>query len=205
MNKKVFWNKKIIGWEHKRYSNYSSIYARMMKTLEIVKNLPDNITILEVGCGSGILAEQIMKTNKKVNYIGIDISNIAINHANERGISKQNNVKFLSMSISDVEDYLQKNNINIDCVISLGVWDWLSTDERDILLKLSINKYIHSYSSENNLLKWFHKIYVFFAYGFKDINYIPKYDDDKKMLNLFKNSRIEHDKRMNIGKIVTNV
>jgi SAM-dependent methyltransferase len=47
--------------------------------------VPSNGTILDVGCGEGIITEYLTE-EQKMNYIGVDISKVAINNAiNKRG------------------------------------------------------------------------------------------------------------------------
>lgn len=206
MDKSSFWNKKILNWERKRYSSNSPIKHRVNNALFIVDkilNQKTTPTILEIGCGSGIFAEKLMEKYPEITYMGIDISEKAIACAKEKKIAKTN---FYTMSVEEIPYFLKDKNIHFDCVISLGLLDWLNDKERIIIKNIKSNYFIHSFSAKYHLFSILHSLYVFFLYGYKNISYIPKYDSDKNINHLLgESSFIYKNKNMNIGRIATNI
>ncbi len=77
--------------------------------------------LLEVGCGNGYAAEQIMK-NMKVDYNGIDFSEEMI------GLSMQRNLKGAKFSVGSVTELkFAENSFDIvfaeRCIINLNSWE----------------------------------------------------------------------------------
>jgi len=50
----------------------------------VLKNVPHGSTIVEFGCGGGILAHELFRSGWRGKYIGIDISDVAISLAKAR-------------------------------------------------------------------------------------------------------------------------
>jgi methionine biosynthesis protein MetW len=75
--------------ERKEYGKMVALVARKNETLEIrdlkAIEMLEGSLVLDVGCGTGILAEYIKK-NKKMKVIGLDFSPKALEKARERGI-----------------------------------------------------------------------------------------------------------------------
>lgn len=126
-----FWEKKILKWETLRYSKWFYLHpfswtvrSRLNKTIStiVARGLP-SWSVLELGCGSGVLASQISRNFKK--YTGVDIASNAICVANEK--NKLQHVNFYSQ---DVISYPFDND---ELVIFLGLTDWLEDDD---LIKL---------------------------------------------------------------------
>lgn len=178
-----FWDKKILQWEADKYSlgkslliNFdvnSSLKARMELARSILKKIAPGRTILELGCGTGLLAEHCISFGAK-KYVGIDISNIAIQTAklklqNSAAFSK---IEFIRGSASEIP------LMHADVCFSLGLLDWLSLDEIEQLRKnVNCDFYFHTFSEKRifSLSQIVHKLYVFLKYGYKNIAYIPKY------------------------------
>ncbi len=206
INKKEFWENKILNWENKRYSINSPIKNRAINTLNILSkvfNEDSDFCIVELGCGSGIFAEYLIRKFPKLKYYGFDISEKAINQANSKNIK---NSQFSSLEINKIEDFLVKNNIKPNYVISLGLFDWLSNEERESLKKIKTDFYLHSFSADNELISILHSIYVFLLYGFKTKSYVPRYDSEKNIYKFWGNGvKIYRNKNMNIAGIATNI
>ncbi|WP_461257125.1 class I SAM-dependent methyltransferase [Treponema sp. R80B11-R83G3] len=75
---------------------------------EIKKQYPLN-TFLDVGCGTGVIIENLNKNNLKVSCYGIDLSENMINQAKER---LGNNVNLV---LGDAENLPYENNM-FDCI-----------------------------------------------------------------------------------------
>ena len=198
VDKKKFWEDKIIGWEDIRYkrdttnfnifenfvnkTNKTLIY-RMNTAFKILEPLLKNKRIVELGCGSGFLAERIINSGAK-SYTGYDISEKAISRATNISKEKKINEKafFFSKSIKEMSD------IEADYVFSLGTTDWLEDDELNHMFYISRNsENLHSISEDRNSLpQLLHKFYVFLSYGRKTDKYIPRYYKTEKISSLIK-------------------
>lgn len=178
-----FWDKKILQWEADKYAlrtslliNFdvnSSLKARMELARSILKNVAPGRTILELGCGSGLLAENCISYGAK-KYVGIDISNAAIQSAkiklqNSAAFSK---IEFIRGSTSEIPQ------MQADICFSLGLLDWLSLDEIEQLRKnVQCDFYFHTFSEKKkfSMQQIIHKLYVFLKYGHKNLAYVPRY------------------------------
>tara|TARA_Y100001970_G_C14239347_1_gene863887 strand:+ start:1468 stop:2160 length:693 start_codon:yes stop_codon:yes gene_type:complete len=198
IDKKQFWEDKIIGWEDIRYKRdttnfniFENFVNRTNKTLiyrlntafKILKPLLKDKKIVELGCGSGFLAEKIINSGAK-SYIGYDISEKAISRAIH--ISKEKKINdraaFFAKAIKEMKD------IDADYIFSLGTTDWLDDDELDHMFYISRNsENLHSISEDRNSFpQLLHKLYVFLSYGRKTDKYVPRYYKTQKISNLIK-------------------
>jgi len=177
---KKFWNEKILIWE-KIYSAHKSnsiIERKQIANSLLLSNIND-LRVLEIGCGSGRLANDLQKSKLK-SYHGIDISEVAIKAAISQfsRYPQENRFYFTVASIFEI------NPDNYDCIISLGLVDWLTSNELMHLFKISKDKkFLHSFSStRNSFQRLMHKLYVAIKYGIKT-NFWPKYYSDEYMLS----------------------
>ena len=87
INKKKFWEDKIIGWENLRYDKIETDFNLFEKTVDKTNNtliyrlnfahkilgpLVKDKNIVELGCGSGFLAKKFLDLGAKT-YTGYDI------------------------------------------------------------------------------------------------------------------------------------
>jgi len=220
IDKKKFWEKKIIQWENGRYgvekqknnvienlsdNLSSSLIYRQKFALDLLNNVKDkNLTILELGCGSGLIVNKIFNLGFK-NYIGVDISENAISRAREMNKSFGHKAKFFSSNTN----FLADEKINV--VFSLGLFDWLIDDEiRDIFNFYPESMHLHSISErKRSISQVLHKIYVHISYGYKSEGYKPKYhtlEDIKKLYisNILSEIKIFNHKNLKFGAFVKN-
>lgn len=71
-----------------------------------VKYLKHNASILDLGCGDGILAERL-DANSFSEYVGVDLSDVAISHAQTRGYPR---ARFES---ADIERYTPRRSFDV--------------------------------------------------------------------------------------------
>ena len=201
-----FWDNKILGWEKDRYilnnkkNLLNSVQERLKITETIIKKFISNKNVLEIGCGSGLLAEKIINSGAK-SYTGYDFAASAILKAKERCKDKKN-IFFYDKSIMDIEE---KNDY--DFVFSLGLIDWLNRSEINHLAKVSNEKdWLHSFSEKRlSFVQIVHKIYVILFYGYKNGMYIPRYDKKSDIKKFFYNDNIyffSH-KKLSFGVLAT--
>lgn len=185
----AFWDKKILRWEKDKYFfkpiffiNFdvnSSVKTRLRLARSILKDVAPGLEVLEIGCGSALLMEDILSFGAS-KYIGIDVSCVAIAAAKQRALTSENKskVELIVKNINDIEP------INADICFSLGLFDWLSLNEIALLQKKINSKYyFHSFSEKKPLSfrQIFHKIYVYLMYGHKNSQYVPLYYTDDEI------------------------
>lgn len=123
---------------------YFKLYDRVMKKILKVKN-PN---ILEVGCGSGLLASMII-FDLNIPYIGLDFSEIAISIAKKRGVNC-----FVGNAYDKVH-YDRDYNI----LLAIEVMEHLSNDLQIIRLAKPKTNFIMTlpYSDDKAHVRFFRK------------------------------------------------
>lgn len=193
VDKKTFWDEKILGWEEKKYSMPSGFLGRkfdvnssLKKRLEIAQRILVNgakdRVILEIGCGTARLFPDIIRAGAK-KYIGVDISQIAIDRA--RAKAEQ---EFMSHCTEFYQaDVLNLKDTQVDLCFSLGLLDWLELDEiRQMLSGIQCRYYFHSFSEKRRSVQQFiHKLYVYLLYGHRTKSYVPNYYTKTEMVDVF--------------------
>ncbi|MCL4415425.1 MAG: methyltransferase domain-containing protein [Actinobacteria bacterium] len=93
-----------------------------------IKNLiptTSNLKILDFGCGTGDILQQVIKINPKAEYFGVDVSSLALKKAHKR-FSK---VKFYH---AEDGDKLPLKSSSIDFILALDVLEHVYNTERTI-------------------------------------------------------------------------
>lgn len=190
----TFWDKKIKQWEKDKYFNNrkasgiinfdvnTSVKARLELARLILKNVVRDLTVVEVGCGSALLMEDILSFGAN-KYIGIDVSPVAIEATKQRAqmIQGAENTAKIELITKNVNVL---NPIDADICFSLGLFDWLSLDDISLLQKKINSKYyFHTFSEKRELSfqQILHRIYVYLMYGHKNNTYIPQYYSANKI------------------------
>lgn len=191
---KNFWNNKILGWEESRYrkkspdflesvasAQSSSLRFRMSKALEILAPVTKGKNILELGCGSGLLAQKLIEAGA-ATYTGVDIAGPAAQAGNKtlKDARLSDRAKLIE---ADVAFYKQDN---VDIVFSLGLTDWLEKEQiQNIFSNFPDAMFLHSFSEKRfSVSRYIHMAYVYIAYGHKTGAYVPKYYSRKEMEEL---------------------
>tara|TARA_B100000035_G_C20956878_1_gene534604 strand:+ start:375 stop:1031 length:657 start_codon:yes stop_codon:yes gene_type:complete len=205
-NKKNFWNNKIIEWENDRYYDLNKINAQKLDSVKcrldvcekILSRIVKNKNIVEIGCGSGLLAKKLIEKGAK-SYAGYDFAKNAIIRAKKNN-KNNSKIKFYTREVLQI-----KKIKKCDIIFSLGLIDWMNEKELRHLSKLSKNKYwLHSFSEKRlSIFQFIHKIYVTLYYGLTNGMYIPRYDNKSKIKNLFGNNKIKfiENKKLSFGVI----
>ena len=220
MDKKQFWENKILNWEGSRYGNQdnsselisffrkktgSSLQYRMQATAEILSPYLLGKRVLDVGCGSGIFFRNFLQNTDIEHYVGIDLSESAINHAKDISANE---------GYSDKTTFLAENILNMafppfDIVVALGVLDWLKEDEIDLLFKKLLPcKFLFSISEKRmSFARVLHSLYVNISYGWKTGQYVPRYYTVEQITKIARkngcrNVQVFRDKRLEFGTLI---
>lgn len=184
---KPFWEKKILNWENSRYGEASTESSLLEKLANHASNSVQNRLyaarnylapavkdkhIVELGCGSGLLAIELIKLGA-ASYTGYDISENAINNARLL-IQKANLESRINLKIGAIEDL---SELNTDIVFSLGLLDWLTDEDLKKVFEIGKNAhFLHAISEKRFSLEQFlHRLYVHLSYGWKTGGYVPRY------------------------------
>jgi len=100
-------------WWNKR-GPYKLIHNLTPLRLDYIQQHLDikNSNILDIGCGGGILAEEL--TDKGANVTGLDASKKTIKIANDHAKEKGFNINYLNTSL---EEHIKKNNQKYDAIV----------------------------------------------------------------------------------------
>lgn len=229
-----FWENKILDWEESRYSSHAirpgrfsflekiaaksstSLRFRQALAFEILRPRLQSARVIEVGCGSGLLAEKLIAAGAR-EYIGYDIAANAIERAQERiarqGLSSK--IKFFRASVQEMFTQFPAPSSPPslgDLVFSLGLMDWLSNDEIKHLFYWGRNaEFLHSFSEKRrSISQLVHRGYVHIAYGRKSAGYVPRYLSAQEVRNLgtelsLKKAEIYRDPRLSFGAFFSSV
>lgn len=202
---KTFWNQKILPWEKSKYDKKSkmfdvnsSVKHRLQLAVSLLQQIGDRKHLLELGCGSGRLWDQINTLNLS-SYTGVDLSETAIT------AFQQKTQDFKKFKVSLLCGDCTGGNPSADIVISLGLLDWLPMET---IKKLSETHkkagYLHSFSEKRlSLSQMIHSLYVFINYGYKTAPYSPHYRKAEDLLSIFgSKAKIYRDSKLSFGAFI---
>ena len=184
--KRTFWNQNILSWEKHKYKSIpqwldvnKSVKRRLNLAVSVLRQMPEGKSLLELGCGSGLLWERVKALPIK-NYTAVDFSESAIQTFQH----KIQNIKSGQNISLSCEDCL-KNIYASDIVISLGLLDWLSIEEiKKIAKNYKDRWYLHSFSEKRlSLSQTAHFFYS--LYNYRKNNYFPHYRKAEKLCSIF--------------------
>ncbi len=147
---KQFWEQKILTWEKARYSNLYRLYppswplrARLrLASRELGRRLGPGSSVLELGCGSGLLAETL--TSTCASYLGLDIAENAIEMARQRVRHVGFNFRVADVVVSDLPQ--------AQVTVFLGLTDWLDEQQiQALLIRLRSSAILFSYTEASAL------------------------------------------------------
>lgn len=217
---KNFWNKKILQWEKNRYGEWckdnslieslarrgsDSLRFRMTMVSNMLKENVSGKKVVELGCGSGLLAEGILKAGA-VSYLGIDIASAAIAEAKQRHekVGMGDRVQFITADISTL------SLIEADLIFSLGLFDWLNDEQiKSVFTMCPTSDFLHSFAEKKNTLaQLLHRLYVHISYGHRTGSYRPRYFKTSELIKLaepYCNVPVDiiRHKRLSFGAIIT--
>jgi SAM-dependent methyltransferase len=184
---KQFWEDKILTWEEGRYeprkskgglleriadASSTSLRYRIKIGVELLAPHVKGRSVLEIGCGSGLVAQRFIDMGAS-RYHGIDIAEKAIEIAAQRQRAQRWSDR-IAFKVDTVRDMPP---VSEDIVFSLGVLDWLTDDELDIMFrKQGKVDFLHAIAEKrHSLSQYVHRAYVQVAYGYRTDAYRPRY------------------------------
>jgi SAM-dependent methyltransferase len=193
---KKFWEEKIVGWEEGRYEprkskggilekiadNASrSLRYRIQVGVELLKDHVKGKSVLEVGCGTGLVAQKFIDFGA-TRYVGVDIAENAIKLANERK-AKEGWSDKISFHVGKIHEMPP---VKEDIVFSLGVLDWLTDDELETMFaRQGKADFLHAIAEKRvSLSQYAHRAYVHISYGHKTGAYVPRYFPASTIANM---------------------
>ncbi len=215
-----FWEKKILSWEEGRYGGSSaaqplleraanrlsgSLRFRLFITGELLAPFVAGKTVLELGCGSGLLASRIMAAGA-ASYLGVDFAEAAIDNARRRAAAAG-----LSGAVRFQKGAADGPGIEAaDIVVSLGLFDWLGDEEIARLFARNPNgDFLHAISEKRRSLSQLaHRAYCLLAYGFRTKGYVPRYLGVEQVAGIYrryggKPVYVYRHKKLGFGALVT--
>jgi SAM-dependent methyltransferase len=184
IDSKQFWESQILTWEQGRYGkphrplsilewianrSSSSLRFRLSITPELLQPFLSNKHVVELGCGSGIIAGKFVEYGAS-SYLGIDIAESAI----EKARSRHGNDARVQFQVGGVADLPP---LSADLIVSLGLFDWLTDDEIAAVFRQSGKAdFLHAIAERRSgIQQWLHRSYVQLAYGYRTDRYRPRY------------------------------
>lgn len=149
----TYWERKILNWEKARYSKWLWFYPlswtvrnRLHSAIEILKRRGKrDWKVIELGCGSGILASQVHHLFS--SYTGVDIAANAVSVAQQR--IHNGHVQFLAADVQQME--FEK----YDLALFLGLTDWLEKDQlQELFARLNSRYMLFSYTEKEIVSEW---------------------------------------------------
>ncbi len=191
INKSQYWDGRILNWEYRNYFQKRpfsfSLRSRRALFLQLMKNHLAGKRIVELGCGSGLLIEDLFRAGIS-RYTGYDFSQIAISNAAARasqlGLTGQ--TQFVCRNVTEEITEISTS----DFCFSLGLMDWL--EDHEIVTALTQHPaiaQIHSFSENRMLIaRLLHSSYVGVTYGRNSGGYLPRYRSRSEVDRHFANS-----------------
>ena len=117
----------------KKFMDFASYTKRIKAFCDI---LPPGANVLDVGCGPGNVAKQLLASNQEFKILGIDLSSEMINHARANVISPQ-----VEFRVEDIRN-MGLEGSTYDAVIASFCLPHLTNEEAEKLIQ-DISKVLH--------------------------------------------------------------
>ncbi len=133
------------------FDNFAATYEQTLKNIQysVVEKIaelcaPFNGRILDLGCGTGLVAQKLKTTDNE--FIGVDIS------AKMLDLARQKNI-YSELKQADITEYLHNLPTDIDCVIAADVFCYFG-DLRPIFSACAPTRLIFSVETDSTVEKY---------------------------------------------------
>jgi 2-polyprenyl-3-methyl-5-hydroxy-6-metoxy-1,4-benzoquinol methylase len=148
------------------YTNNDLIYKseQIIKLIELKKNP----TILDLGCGNGIMLQPYLKLTKPENIIGVDNSYINIHQCSQnlKNVSKNN------LIYENIETFIKDTNKTFDIILLHSVIGYFTYEKQNSILSGCINKLNKNGYIILSAVNYINDDYIFQTYPLKNITII---------------------------------
>ena len=127
---KIFWNSKIAKKWHKDFES-SKLIDEYFDLVSGLFTVSDFRYVLDVGCGHGLLTSKLSYKFKNTKFFGIDISENAINEANQN--FKCENLEFSLKSFFSIDS-------KFDFIFSVSAVDYINENEIEKFIFKMLNQ-----------------------------------------------------------------
>lgn len=216
VDRRKFWDRKILGWERNRYGRRpsrsalfeflahrnGSVRYRRTRAAEILEPLVAGQRLLDLGCGSGLLFQDLAHTQAG-GFMGLDWAPSAIEEGRRRaeagGYSAR--TRFIETDISG--DKLPDS----DLVVGLGLLDWLEPAQiKQLAQQVGDRQFLFSFSEDRpSIFKELHKLYTLLSYGLRTGGYRPRYHAAEELCSLFTGSQVLRESPLGFGAFLHNL
>ncbi|MGC9044374.1 MAG: class I SAM-dependent methyltransferase [Myxococcota bacterium] len=107
------------------YSIYKKLRELSAPIDEIVNLIPYSSSVLDVGCGRGVMAERILRERKPERYVGVDIDESRILKLKKRFADAE----FVSMDAKEYVKLLKDKNETFSCILFSDILYLLSDED----------------------------------------------------------------------------
>lgn len=132
---RAFYTQVAESFDQTRSGNYPEGWQKLAET-ELFKNLPQKLTVLDLGCGNGRLFEWLTDLGKMPNYTGLDQDVSLLQIARNR--YKEPSAKFIESEILNLPKY----DHLFDLITVFGVMHHLPAEVNRHQLLLKLTKYL---------------------------------------------------------------
>ena len=91
----------------------SDVGLNVLESKEIISRVTDGKSVLEIGCGNGLLYKELRKTFNLSKYVGTDFVNELITECNKQKTDKRDEFQQLDMTVVNTDSFDRKFDIII--------------------------------------------------------------------------------------------
>lgn len=102
-----FWLNRLKNYKENLVCTKDVILDRLEED-QIIKNIKNNSSILELGCGNGVIVNKIIKKKKIKSYLGTDFVSELVDNCNSKFSSKNIKFKTLDMTLINKSTFSEK-------------------------------------------------------------------------------------------------
>lgn len=113
-------------WDGARYDRVSQPQADWGKTVVARLDLTGDETVLDAGCGSGRVTEELLALVPRGHVIALDASESMIGQARARLASAGERVSFVRADLLDLAPSLLGGHAPVDAVLSTATFHWVT-------------------------------------------------------------------------------